>query len=42
MHPAGAFVVFADAHVKYLSETMNQQVLNSLLTRAGGEAVPRF
>jgi prepilin-type processing-associated H-X9-DG protein len=36
-HAGGAFVVFADGHVEFLSESMDQNVLNSLLTKQGGE-----
>lgn len=36
-HPGGASVVFADGHVEFLSESMDQNVLNSLLTKQGGE-----
>ena len=37
-HPGGAQVVFCDGHVKFLSEAMEQETLNALLTRAGEEA----
>jgi prepilin-type N-terminal cleavage/methylation domain-containing protein/prepilin-type processing-associated H-X9-DG protein len=36
-HPGGALVVFCDAHVEFLSETMDQDVLNAMLTRSGRE-----
>jgi len=38
-HPGGAQVVFADGHVEMLDEGIEQEVLNALLTRAGGELV---
>ena len=38
-HPGGAHVVFCDGHVQFLSETMQQETLNALMTRAGGELV---
>jgi prepilin-type processing-associated H-X9-DG protein len=36
-HPGGAQVVFCDGHVEFLSEQMEQETLNALLTRAGEE-----
>jgi prepilin-type processing-associated H-X9-DG protein len=36
-HPGGASLVFCDAHVEFVSETVDQSVLNAMLTRAGGE-----
>jgi prepilin-type processing-associated H-X9-DG protein len=36
-HPGGASLVFCDAHVEFVSETVDQSVLNAILTRAGGE-----
>ena len=36
-HPGGASVVFCDAHVEFVAESIDQDVLNSLLTKAGGE-----
>jgi prepilin-type N-terminal cleavage/methylation domain-containing protein/prepilin-type processing-associated H-X9-DG protein len=36
-HPGGALVTFCDGHVAFLSEDMEQALLNSLLTRNGGE-----
>lgn len=36
-HPGGALVVFCDARVEFLAESIGQQVLNALLTKAGGE-----
>lgn len=38
-HAGGAFVVFCDGHVQFLAESIDQIVLNSLLTKAGGEVV---
>lgn len=36
-HPNGASVVFCDAHVEFLADSLDQRVLNALLTKAGGE-----
>jgi prepilin-type N-terminal cleavage/methylation domain-containing protein len=36
-HPRGASVVFCDARVEFLAESIDQAVLNGLLTKAGGE-----
>jgi prepilin-type N-terminal cleavage/methylation domain-containing protein/prepilin-type processing-associated H-X9-DG protein len=36
-HPGGALVAFCDGHVEFLSADTDQDVLNSLLTRSGGE-----
>jgi prepilin-type N-terminal cleavage/methylation domain-containing protein len=36
-HPGGASVVFCDARVAFLAESIDQEVLNALLTKAGGE-----
>ena len=36
-HPGGASLVFCDGHVEFVTETVEQAVLNSLLTKAGGE-----
>jgi prepilin-type N-terminal cleavage/methylation domain-containing protein/prepilin-type processing-associated H-X9-DG protein len=36
-HPGGAQVVFCDGHVEFLSERLEQETLNALLTRAGEE-----
>ncbi len=38
-HAAGANVGLADSSVRFLSESMNQDTLNALLTRASGEIV---
>ena len=37
-HPDGAVVAFCDSHVVFVEEGIDQRVLNSLLTKAGGEA----
>jgi prepilin-type processing-associated H-X9-DG protein len=37
-HPGGALVTFCDGHVDFLSDDTEQNVLNALLTRSGGEA----
>jgi len=39
-HPGAAGVVFCDGHVQFVSETIEQDVLRAILTRAGGETVP--
>jgi prepilin-type N-terminal cleavage/methylation domain-containing protein len=36
-HPSGASLVFCDARVEFISETIDQAVLNAMLTKAGGE-----
>lgn len=36
-HPGGASLVFCDAHVEFVVESIEQPVLNALLTKAGGE-----
>jgi prepilin-type processing-associated H-X9-DG protein len=36
-HPGGASLAFCDAHVEFLAESIEQAVLNAMLTRAGGE-----
>jgi prepilin-type N-terminal cleavage/methylation domain-containing protein/prepilin-type processing-associated H-X9-DG protein len=36
-HPAGALVAFCDGHVDFVAETIEQSVLNAMLTKAGGE-----
>jgi prepilin-type N-terminal cleavage/methylation domain-containing protein len=36
-HPGGAFVVFCDARVEFVLESVEQEVLNAMLTKAGGE-----
>jgi len=38
-HPEAAGVVYCDGHVQFLSESIEQQVLIALLTRAGGELI---
>jgi prepilin-type processing-associated H-X9-DG protein len=38
-HPGGANFVFADGHVTYLPETIDQNVLIALTTRAGAEVI---
>lgn len=38
-HPEAAGVVYCDGHVEFLNESIEQHVLTSLLTRAGGEVV---
>jgi prepilin-type processing-associated H-X9-DG protein len=36
-HPGGAFVAFCDGHVAFVAESIEQDVLNSMLTKEGGE-----
>jgi prepilin-type N-terminal cleavage/methylation domain-containing protein/prepilin-type processing-associated H-X9-DG protein len=36
-HPGGASLAFCDAHVEYVAETVDQAVLNAMLTKAGAE-----
>jgi prepilin-type N-terminal cleavage/methylation domain-containing protein/prepilin-type processing-associated H-X9-DG protein len=36
-HPGGASLVFCDAHVEFVAESVDQAVLNAMLTKAGGE-----
>ncbi len=38
-HPGGAYVLFCDGHVRFLNDSMSQDVLNSLLTKNGGEVL---
>jgi len=38
-HPQGVNVAFADGHAQFLAESMDQSILNALLTRSGGEVV---
>lgn len=38
-HSGGANVLFADGRVEFLDESIDQRVLNALLTKAGGELV---
>jgi prepilin-type processing-associated H-X9-DG protein len=37
-HPGGAHGLFADGHVRFLSRTIDKQVLGAVCTRNGGEA----
>ena len=39
-HPGGALAVFCDGHVEWLSETMPQEELIAMLTKAGEEVLP--
>ena len=36
-HPGGASLVFCDARVEFIAESIDQSALNALLTKAGGE-----
>jgi prepilin-type N-terminal cleavage/methylation domain-containing protein/prepilin-type processing-associated H-X9-DG protein len=36
-HPGGASLAFCDGRVAFIAESIEQEVLNSLLTKAGGE-----
>ncbi|MBA3312800.1 MAG: DUF1559 domain-containing protein [Planctomycetaceae bacterium] len=38
-HPQGCNLAFADGHGKLVSESIDQNVLNAMLTRSGGEIV---
>lgn len=38
-HPGGANFLFADAHISFLAETINQETLNALTTRANGDLI---
>ena len=39
-HPGGSQFVFADGHVSFLSESIDQEILIALTTRDGGEVLP--
>lgn len=39
-HAGGAFLLFADGHVSFFSEQMDQSVLSALTTRRGHEVIP--
>jgi prepilin-type processing-associated H-X9-DG protein len=39
-HSGGAVVVFADGHVRFISNGINSAVLKALLTATGGEPLP--
>ncbi len=41
-HAGGANFAFADGHVEFLGETIGQDVLKALTTRAGGEVVGAY
>jgi hypothetical protein len=36
-HPGGALLVFCDARVEFVAESIDQAALNAMLTKAGGE-----
>ena len=36
-HPGGAALAFCDARVEFVAESIDQSVLNAMLTKAGGE-----
>jgi prepilin-type processing-associated H-X9-DG protein len=36
-HPGGAALAFCDGHVEFVAESIEQSVLNAMLTKAGGE-----
>jgi len=36
-HPGGASLAFCDARIEFVAETIDQNVLNAMLTKAGGE-----
>lgn len=37
-HTSGAMILFADAHVRFVNESLDQQLLGALITRAKSEA----
>lgn len=39
-HRGGAHLVFCDGHMQFVAQTIPQDVLNGLLTKAGGETLP--
>jgi len=41
-HPGGVQFAFADGHVDFLSESIEQSTLEALTTRAGGEPVSDY
>ena len=41
-HPGGINAAFGDGRARFLNESMDQNLLNALLTRAGGEVVGEF
>lgn len=41
-HPGGANFTFADGHVSFLAESINQEALNRLTTRDGGDVIHNF
>ncbi|WP_165441645.1 DUF1559 domain-containing protein [Rubinisphaera italica] len=41
-HPGGANFSFADGHVKFISENIDQTLLEALTTRAGGEVIGEY
>ncbi len=41
MHPGGFLVGFADAHIEYISEEIDTNIFQQLITIAGGEVINR-
>ncbi|MCA9218829.1 MAG: DUF1559 domain-containing protein, partial [Planctomycetales bacterium] len=41
-HPGGAQVLMADGSTRFIADTIDPNVLQSLLTRSGGEQVMGF
>jgi prepilin-type N-terminal cleavage/methylation domain-containing protein/prepilin-type processing-associated H-X9-DG protein len=41
-HPGGAQFIFADGHVRFVPETIEESVMQAMGTRAGGEIVQDF
>ena len=41
-HPGGLNAVLCDGSVRFLSETMDRQVLDALITKGGNELIPSF
>lgn len=41
-HHGGAFGVFCDGHIRFLSDSLDQHILIALLTKSGGEPIGEF
>lgn len=41
-HPGGAHFAFLDGHVQFIQDSIDQEILEALATRAGGEVVSDF
>jgi prepilin-type processing-associated H-X9-DG protein len=42
LHPNGAFVAFADGHVRFVSRSVDDAVIAAICTRNGGEPIGDF